>query len=173
MSVQKATRRLPRWLKIVLAVGALGAIAICVSLTLLIFYPQAAAKNIDHLRDLIGDAPVAQLETIALNIQDQAQQLEYRLGLRKPAAPWSASPPGPMVIPPTNVSVTTIATTATLLSANTLIPSPGSATAAPFPLPEQTTTPISTPSRWQPSSLTPFGTLPGEGLWTPYLQSPK
>src|SRR5579859_4234881 len=108
MSVQKTTRRLPRWLKIVMAVGALGLVMICLGLGILVFYPGVAAKNIDHLRDIIGDAPVAQLETVILSIQDQLQQVEYQLGLRKPVAPWSVASPTPTAIQPTMTPIATL-----------------------------------------------------------------
>src|SRR5258708_35381919 len=62
-----------------------------VGLAIIIFRPDVAAQNIDRLRDILGDAPVAQLEAAALSIQDQARQSEYQVCLIKPGPPWSAS----------------------------------------------------------------------------------
>jgi hypothetical protein len=96
------------WKKIVLGVILSGVIAIILCLVIVIFFPQVAAQNIDRLRDIIGDAPVAQLEAIVLNIQDQAKQWMYQRGLVKPAAPWGDSDAVIAQIPPTSSQPTKV-----------------------------------------------------------------
>src|SRR5258707_630798 len=154
MVVQKPTRRLPRWLKIVRGIVVAAFAVVCVGVVILVFFPYVAAQNIDRLRDIIGDAPVAQLETSILSIQDQAQKVEYQLGLRKPAAPWEDSQPGSVTIKPT------------------LVDTPGAvATAAPSTNQIAAAVLVRSLPSWQPSTLTPFGKLAGEGQWSPYLQA--
>src|SRR5258706_15125445 len=101
MSLQKPRRRLPRWLKIVGGIGALGLFVVCSSLAMITFWPDVAAQNIDRLRDIIGDEAVAQLETVVLSIQDRIQQFEYQVGLVQPAAPWADSSTEPGLKQPT------------------------------------------------------------------------
>jgi len=154
MVVQKPTRRLPRWLKIVRGIVVAVFAVVCVGVVILVFFPDVAAQNIDRLRDIIGDAPVAQLETSILSIQDQAQKVEYQLGLRKPAAPWEDSQTSSVIINPT------------------LLPTPGAiATAAPSTNQIVAAVLVSSLPSWQPSTLTPFGKLAGEGQWSPYVQA--
>src|SRR5258708_34472608 len=102
MRLQKPTRRRSRFKRIVLGIIALGLASIVVCLVVIIFWPDIAAQNIDHLRDIIGDAPVAQLEEIVFSIKDHTQQLEYSLGLVKPAAPWAVSTEQVEMIQPTS-----------------------------------------------------------------------
>ena len=143
MRVQKPIRRLPLWLKIVRGICLVVLFALCLCVAIIIFWPEVAAQNIDRLRDVIGDAPVAQLETAMLSVQDWVQNVEYQLGLRKPAAPWGGSPANPVATQ----------------SAPPLKPGIG-ATATPANL-----------HVWQPEPLTPFGKLTGEGQWLPYLRA--
>src|ERR1051326_7406971 len=88
---QKRTRRRRLWLKIILVLFLLVFVLLGSSVAIITFWPDVAAKNIDRLRDVIGDAPVAQLEAITLSIQDRIQQLQYQAGLSQPAAPWGSA----------------------------------------------------------------------------------
>src|SRR5437588_3000105 len=90
---QKRTRRRPLWLKIVLVLCVLVLVLLGSSLAIITFWPEVAAQNIDRLRDVIGDAPVAQLEAITLSIQDRVQQLQYQAGMKQPSAPWVVASP--------------------------------------------------------------------------------
>jgi hypothetical protein len=170
----------------VLAAG-IGGIAI------MSFWPGAAAQNIDRLRDIIGDAPVAQLETAALNLQDHAQQLEYQVGLVKPAAPWSDSNPAapnvasvPTPLPAGSPTAPLPSPTALPDSATpTPLPSPtplvDSATESPSPTPladsateppSPSVTPLADSSpAWSLPPLAPLGNVPGSGQWSPYLRA--
>src|SRR5262249_48310789 len=89
--LQKPKRRFPRWLKVGLGICIVVLVVVGIGMAIVIFRPDVAAQNIDRLRDVLGDAPVAQLESEALSIQDQVKQWEYQLGLIKPAARWSVS----------------------------------------------------------------------------------
>ncbi len=185
-------RRRSRLKKIVLGIITLGIALVVIGLAIIVFWPDVAAQNIDHLRDIIGDAPVAQLEEIVLSIKDHTQQLEYNLGLVKPAAPWAESTEQAVILEPTSTldkvvddvpiyptkltndpssAATSAAPTA---SAATLTPShPGVVTATTAP-----NSPSSTPTEmpknlaaWPPAPLTPLGNLVGEGQWSPYLNA--
>src|SRR5947209_6759190 len=101
MPSQTTIHRRPRWLKIICGIGILGLFLLCGGLAMITFWPNVVAQNIDRLRDVIGDAAVAQLETAVLNIQDSIQQFEYQVGLVKPAAPWADSHPDLATEPPT------------------------------------------------------------------------
>src|SRR5260221_13229876 len=89
--MHKPIRRRSRLKKIVLGIITLGIALVVIGLAIIVFWPDVAAQNIEHLRDIIGDAPVAQLEEIVLTIKDHTQQLEYNLRPVKPAAPWPES----------------------------------------------------------------------------------
>src|SRR5258708_12413545 len=95
-------RRRSRLKKIVLGIITLGIALVVIGLAIIVFWPDVAAQNIDHLRDIIGDAPVAQLEEMVLSIKDHTQQLEYNLGLVKPAAPWVESTEQAAMLVPTS-----------------------------------------------------------------------
>ncbi len=287
MTLRKPNRRLRRGLKIILGILGLGLVMIVAMLALITLRPDIAAQNIDRLRDVIGDAPVAQLKSVIFSIQDTTQQLEYKIGLVKPAAPWTDSHPvsvamkpsaqpselpdptrAPSDIPTLTATITTsptetvrpsltasvvpattvestktstptitpsntaapiqptiahsntaissqsnsVAMLNTAIQSNTPIPIPPTAapsstiavlpsnTISPSITPSNTVAPSDTPTpipptvtpsntaiplnivtpatsipltthlpAWQPSALTPFGTLAGEGNWSPYL----
>src|SRR5258707_4939639 len=185
-------RRRSRLKKIVLGIITLGIALVVIGLAIIVFWPDVAAQNIDHLRDIIGDAPVAQLEEMVLSIKDHTQQLEYNLGLVKPAAPWVESTEQAVMLVPTSTLERVVddvpiyptkltndpsnaATSATLIApAATFTPSyPGVVTATTAP-----NSPSSTPTEmpknlaaWPPAPLTPLGNLVGEGQWSPYLSA--
>jgi Phosphodiester glycosidase len=183
---ERPTLHRPSWKRFVLRIIALGLALVAIGLAIAIFWPDVAAQNIDRLRDIIGDTRVAQLEEMVLSIKDRTQQLEYSVGLVKPAAPWVDSPTEAVAIQPTpslynmvthiptdQATLTnTPASTVTSLPTFTPLP-PGvvTATTAPYtPVPTATDAPISGGVvAWQLSSLVPLGNLAGEGQWSPYL----
>lgn len=158
-----------RWLAaglvLVLGIGAIGV----AGLATVIFFPQVAAQNVDHLRDLFGDAAVARLEAAVLSIEDTTQQWGYQVGLVKPASPWtdtgsnlaSSAPDGGVVLAPP-----ALAPAATLPAGpapQTLSPRAGQGLNLNVP---------DTVTAWKPLDLSPLGSLSGEGVWSPYLQLP-
>ncbi len=104
--VRKTIRR--RWLKVVLGIGVLVIVTFCSGLAMITLWPNVAAQNIDRLRDVIGDEPVAQLEELVLNVQDQVQQLEYQFGLLHPAAPWADAQIGGTAFPDSPSDLSTV-----------------------------------------------------------------
>src|SRR5260221_2946077 len=186
MYLRKAARRRSCLLKILVGITAFALAIVGSCLGIIVFWPDVAAQNIGRLRDVIGDAPVAQLEDTVLSLKDQTQQLEYKVGLVKPAAPWVDSPPTRTMQPPTPILSTGLRETATdqtQLSgsrSNTARPSP---TLTPAPPPiittraavtmhDPTSTHMPTTVRltsWQPSSLRTLGNLASEGQSSPYL----
>src|SRR5260370_38201551 len=93
MYLRKAARRRSCLLKILVGITAFALAIVGSCLVIIVFWPDVAAQNIDRLRDVIGDAPVAQLEDTVLSLKDQTQQLDYKEGLVKPAPREGASPP--------------------------------------------------------------------------------
>jgi Phosphodiester glycosidase len=142
----------PRWAKLITIALSLCILSLIAGLATLIFWPQVAAQNIDRLRNLIGDAPVAQLETTILEIQDHTQQLGYQVGLVQPAAPW-ADTVSDAALP--NLLPTAIS---------------GGARQAVSPKPSGALSSSNAPA-WRPTALAPLGTLAGEGQWVPYLST--
>ena len=180
--------RRPNWKKFVLGISALGTVVVAIGVAIVILWPDVAAQNIDRLRDIIGDAPVAQLEEMVLSLKDHTQQLEYNVGLVKPAAPWTDSPTVAVAIQPsptlhnavkeipTGEAKLTGTPSSTITSSPTVTPLPFgvgviTATTAPYtPDPTSTELPMSAESTgWQLPSLMPLGNLAGEGQWSPYL----
>jgi len=53
--------------------------------------PSIGAYGADFLRKVIGNQAVVRLETLLFTLQDHLQQIEYRVGLKKPVNPWSAT----------------------------------------------------------------------------------
>jgi hypothetical protein len=139
-----------------LGISALVFAVLCGGLAIITFWPDVAAQNIDRLRDVIGDAPVAQLESAFLSVKDSVQQFEYQVGLLHPAAPWQVPSPVPTKAPAL-ASVATV--TPTTLPARRL--SDGIT-----PSPTQPTRRLSngiTPSPIQPTSTPLTGVKPSPG----------
>lgn len=160
-----------RWLKVVLGVCVVGVVLACVSLAIISFWPDVAAQNIDRLRDVIGDAPVAQLEETVLNVQDHVQQIEFQMGVLKPAAPWANATSAPGLktpLPAATVPTIVAQPIGNSAAIGGTLPPPTMTPGGSIPV----VTPIESVTVWQLPPLSPFGTLAGEGQWSPYLQSP-
>ena len=123
--------------------------------------PSIGAAVAVRMRAIFGPRVVAQLETIVFRAQDTFKQWRYESGAEQAEAPWEQA-----------AAATPIPATRT--------PAPPDATETPAPteqtgeLPVQTatSTPAATHVVWTPSDLIPFGDLPGEGAWQPYLYGP-
>jgi Phosphodiester glycosidase len=166
MLLRKAARRLPLWLKIVVGISASGLALLAASLAFITFWPDVAAQNIDRLRDVIGDEAVAQIESVVLNIQDNVQQWEYQVGLRKPAAPWEAARSAESTSPahPTNADsvratlVTPVTESREVSNGVASVPTGiSSATSTPsvYPTAAPTTIPGTEPTGIRPATSTP------------------
>ncbi len=178
-----------------------GLVVIGAGLAMMTLWPDVAAQNIDRLRDMIGDKPVAQLEEAALNIQDHIQQAKYQMGLVHPESPWADSDlnSGPKQSEPTlsatEGGVTQVAVAPTSDRAGRIVNMPApQATSRPTSVPtvgatyvptvessgqsqgapevaKATASPTAIVSAWQLPPLVPLGKLAGEGQWEPYLHS--
>jgi hypothetical protein len=112
------------------------------------------------------------METFVFTVKDTFQHLEYKTGLKKPAAPWQVSATERITSQP---AAPAPKTTASPLAAS--LPSRLVSGSAPVPVSVVAQTPAEpTPTRtatvaWQPTAVNPFGELPGEGIWLPYIQN--
>jgi hypothetical protein len=136
---------------------------------ILTYWPSVGAQGADLLRGLLGDEAVARLEMVLFSAQDKVQQVEFKLGMVKPASPWQSAGNAQVAIPTVSPSLSPSPTVAAMPAA--------SSTAAgqngvqlPVAVSSATPSPSSTPSIWQPAPATPLGNLAGEGVWTPYIQ---
>lgn len=144
----------PRWVKILTGLVAVTSLAFALGLAALIKWPQLAAQNIDTLRNLIGDAPVAAIESTLLGIQDHAQQLGYQAGVVRPDSPWADDP---LASPTPAATVKVDLPTPIAIPTNPAIDTPQVASA-----------PV-VAAAWQPRTVAPLGSLKGEAQWTAYL----
>ena len=145
-------------------------IGICVVVLILLFaavitWPAFGAQGADFLRGFIGDKAVAGLEMEFNQVQDTIQKLKYKLGRETPTAPWNTVQTSPQTLVPTALFTGT-STSAPEILTPLGFQSTATQTVLNTPVPIFT----STPSAWQPANLTPFGTAPGEGIWSAYIQ---
>jgi hypothetical protein len=141
-------------------------------------WPFIGAQVASQMRDLLGPRVVAQVETIVFQVQDTIKHWQYQYSGKQAEAPWRSAatpleltpfaqaPIGEVSFTPEPVKFTPTASRATETPASMdksvgtqdqLLPKSASPTSTP------------TPYIWQLSTLTPFGTMEGEGVWLPYL----
>lgn len=154
--------------------GIVGAIplALLAAFLILTYWPSVGAQGADLLRGIFGDEAVARLEMILFYAQDKAQQIQYDVGMIKPASPWQSTDSPQAAIPlvtPTPLVPGTAPESSPVASQN-LPPVVGKKV---FQLPvaslNATPAPSPTAAMWQPAPATPLGSLAGEGTWTPYI----
>jgi Phosphodiester glycosidase len=148
-------------------------LAILAVFLILTYWPSVGAQGADLLRSILGDEAVARLEMVLFSTQDRVQQLQYDLGILKPAAPWNnaSSPheamqvtlsPSPLAAPtPSQTSIFTQPRQPVMGKKVVQLPAV---------TPKVTHSSSPTPAAWQPAPATPLGNLAGEGSWTPYIQ---
>ncbi len=138
------------------------------------YWPSVGAQGADLLRGLLGDEAVARLEMVLFSAQDKVQQIQYDLGMLKPAAPWqnASSPHEAMQVSPSSLSTPTPGQTPIFTQPRQHV---SGEKVVQLPVVNPTVTPSSspTPAAWQPSPATPLGDLAGEGSWTPYIQDAR
>ena len=145
----------------------------CIFLLAIVLQPSTAAKAANPARRILGNRTVAQIESAYFTVEDALQRQMFRLGLAEAEAPWlvendKKSEVGPAESLPAPTAVVLPTPTIDLQKQHQSLaavndPSPEQ----PVPTPSPTLTP--TPVSWQLASLKPYGTLPGEGEWQPYL----
>jgi hypothetical protein len=129
--------------------------------------PSIGAYGADYLRKIVGEQPVALLETAVFRMQDTIKKTEVNLGLEKPANPWQASA-GSNVKVSTGLAAQTPPKSITGSSSGQIIPE----TTGPTPAPTVQVQPTQA-DVWTPPAVTPLGTLVGVGSWTPYITDPS
>jgi hypothetical protein len=148
-------------------------LALLAAFFVLSYWPSVGAQGADLLRGLLGDEAVARLEMALFTAQDKLQQVQYDLGLLKPAAPWQnpGSPHEALQVSPSPPSPSSSTPGPTPSVTQPLQPTPGE-NAVKLLVPSPSATPASspTPAIWQPAPATILGNLDGEGQWTPYIQ---
>lgn len=183
--IEKKARR-SRW-RLPLIAAALICLPSCILVVALIgaaiVFPTVGAQGVDTLRQIFGDAAVAQLETTVYTFQDAVQQWEYQHGIDQPTgvsmAPIQLASVPEMTVP--------TATDTPLLEAPTIDPNAG--TASPSPAAQSTVTPtvgIASPTPtlipvsptatpeppWSLQPLISPAPKNGAGQWTPFLFDP-
>ena len=121
--------------------------------------PSTGAYGAEYLRQILGERPVALMETVMFQAQDALKKTEVNLGLAQPSSPWQTSIAGD-VRASTALSAQTNPTSVPGVSVTPVIPDTSGAVIQAQPTPTQT---------WMPPAVTPLGTLPGVGTWTPYI----
>ncbi|MGE5376344.1 MAG: hypothetical protein ACM3XO_14900, partial [Bacteroidota bacterium] len=151
-----ARSRIPRRRGCLTFFLVIACLAILLILTTAVLFsrPSLAAKGSDLLRAVIGDKPVAQLESDVFQIKDTV--LKWRTAEEKmtPSAPWPTS---------------TASDTSGSKNALVLIPSTGATGSA---VPSQalaTLQPSPTPA-WMPPPVSLTAAPNGEGVWSSYIQ---
>ncbi len=162
-----------RWLILGAAAGAMALLLLAAN------WRSIGRQMANPLREVLGVHAVAQIETAIFKVQDQIEQWKYDLGLAEPENPFgmAASPgagnpaPAPSVVPSTETESPPSATPVPADPENSpQTPTPRAGTPVSSASPTPALTP--TPAGWYLPALTPFGDLPGEGLWEPYIYTP-
>ena len=138
-----------RLFKRILSLVLLAILVSCAGTVVVIeIWPNIGAQLANHMRDLIGPRAVAHIETIVFQVQDSVKQLQYQFGVEQAEAPWGSSPISLEMTPSSQVS---------------------NEPQDQLPVKAVSPTPTPTPYVWQLSTLIPFGSMQGEGVWMPYL----
>ncbi len=133
--------------------------------SVIIIKPGVAAEIADILRNIVGDRPVAHLETLVYQLQDAYLQFRYGSGGAEPDLPWQSDQ---------LIAYTASETPSPLPSWTPTLPAVlpeilPSFTITPSPTPTMTQAPTEHP--WSLQPLSPMGKLGGEGQWSAYLQN--
>lgn len=129
------------------------------------------------MRQLLGKERVAQLESLVFDVQDRIKRWQYGAGLEDAKMPSWALAVTPSLQAAFDKPTAIPLPTETPLSA-TPTPAQGSDTnlvtdSSPSPTQVPTVTFTPTPAAWTLPNLKPFGNLPNEGVWQPYIHAPS
>jgi hypothetical protein len=173
--------------KIILVLLLAMVLLACAPVVIIDQWPAAGAQGANSLRAIFGVRFVAQMETFVFTAKDTIQRLEYQTGMKKPAVPWQASATERSLSQPAALAYKTSASPLAasipsqpaidlvpMVASNPSRPAAGSIPVATFE--EARTLAADAPTRiaavaWQPAAVSPFGELPGEGIWLPYIQN--
>lgn len=127
-------------------------------------FPFLGAEGADLLRAVFGNQVVGRLETLAYDTQDAFQRWEYQAGILRAVSSTSSMP----VV----IQLPTQLPSPTFTSASQADPSP-TASVGTILTATPTLSPTATlPLPWQPPAARPLGSLPGEGIWQPFIITP-
>ncbi|MCJ7584976.1 MAG: hypothetical protein MUO30_09450 [Anaerolineales bacterium] len=168
-----------RFFKRILALVLLAILFSCMG-TMVVpeIWPYFGAQVANHMRNLIGPQAVAQIEAIVFQVQDTVKHWQYQYGVEQAEAPWGSSEIPLELTPFSQVSIEKSSLTP---ESARLTPTPPAAIETPayieqskepqdqLPVKAGSPTPTPTPYVWQLSTLIPFGSMEGEGVWLPYL----
>lgn len=112
-------------------------------------WPSFGAQVANHVRNLIGPQAVAQIEAIVFQVQDIVKHGYYQYGVEQAEAPWGSGAIPSELTPSVQIPIEKASLT--------------QEPAKPTPIPS------TTPYEWRLSTLIPFGSMEGEGVWLPYL----
>jgi hypothetical protein len=141
-------------------------------------WPSFGALVANHVRNLLGPQAVAQIETIIFQVQDTVKHWQYQYGFEQAEAPWGSDAIPLELTPFAQVSIGGPSSTS---EPARLTPTPSATTETPasveqledpqdqLPAKASSPAPTPTPYVWQLSTLLPFGSMEGEGVWLPYL----
>ena len=141
-------------------------------------YPSFSAQVASRMREHIGPQAVAQIESVVFQVQDTVKHFQYQWGMEQAEAPWESNP---SPLRPTAFAQIPVEGTSLTPQPATPTPTPITVTETPtslepiveprdqLPEKDASYTPTPTPYVWQLPSLTPFGSMEGEGVWMPYL----
>lgn len=168
-----------RSFKRILALVLLAILFSCVSIVAIVeIWPSFGAQVANHMRDLLAPQAVAQIETIIFQVQDTARHWQYQYGFEQAESPWGNGAFPVVLTPFAQVSIGGPSSTPEPAQ---LTPTPSAATETSasmeqsqdpqdqLPVKLSSPTPTPTPYIWQLSTLLPFGSMEGEGVWLPYL----
>ncbi len=146
-------------------------LASCLFLLAFVAQSSTAAKAANPARRILGNRTVAQIETAYFTLEDAVKRQLFRLGLAEAEAPWLVEDDENRVVEVTesDPAPTAIVLPTPAIDQQKQHQSLAAASDSSPDLPEPTATPAPTPAAWQLASLKPYGTLPGEGKWQPYL----
>lgn len=158
-------------------------ITLIIGILLLRNWAAVGTSLANPMRKLIGVRGVAQLETLLFNLQDGIKQWQYSLGLAEAGSPWE-SPSDIANLPPANPAPTRKPQSTAIITSRTAAPMKtesgeppshqGTETpsSAAMQAPDPTDEPTPTPASWTLPNLKPFGEVPNEGVWQPYIYTP-
>ncbi len=146
------------WMRGLAAAGLVAALAIGAIVGVTRLSPSVGAQGADELRKVLGDENVARIEMAFFKVDDTVKKWEYGLGIGKAEAPWVAAPAKPAQSGLTYAQPAPVS------------PSGAISRRSVAPLIAGKPAPVVVAAPWPPAGLAPLGSLPGEGVWVPYIQ---
>jgi len=138
-------------------------------------WPDIGAQGADWLRSVIGDKAVAFIESTAFQTEDIFHRWKYQLTGATPVAPWNPAPPKDVAV--TGVGISPSTSTSSPIGVPPSKGGKGKASNAlitngfnsQFPKAGAQSKGLNDSPGWVLPSITPLGTVSGEGQWSPFL----